>query len=57
MKLPRDVSEKNKDTLYEVNVTIFIGIGAPPDAGLDGTLSICVTPSKNQYWNEVSVMS
>jgi len=32
------------DKPYSANITIFIAIGTPPDAGLEGTLSISVTP-------------
>ena len=41
---------------YTVNVTIFIALGTPPDTGLDGTLSICVTPNTDN-WKSVSFMA
>ena len=43
MKIPHN-KDIHSDTSYTANVTIFVAIGTPPDAGLDGTLSVCVTP-------------
>ena len=42
--------------VYTADVTIFIALGTPPDAGLDGTLSICVTPNTTE-WKRVSLMA
>ena len=43
-KDPRDIGMDLEVTSYEIDFTIFIAKGKPPDSGLDGTLSICVTP-------------
>ena len=42
--------------VYSANFTIFVALGSPPDAGLSGTLSICVTPN-NTEWKQVSLMA
>lgn len=36
-------------------MTFFVALGVSPDAGLDGVLSICITPQTDQ-WSEVSLM-
>ena len=41
---------------YSVDVTIFVALGTPPDSGLNGTLSICVTPNSPE-WRMVSLMA
>ena len=41
---------------YTANVTIFVALGEAPDAGLSGTLSICVTPNTDD-WEMVSIMA
>ena len=38
-----------------VDLTIFLAIGKSPEKGLDGVLSICVTPLTDD-WKEVSLM-
>ena len=42
--------------IYTFNVTIFLAIGNPPDAGLNGTLSVCLTPSSDD-WDRLSVLT
>ena len=42
--------------IFSADVTIFIALGTPPDAGLQGTLSICVTPVTTN-WQSVSIMA
>lgn len=49
-------NDENSDHPYEADVTIFIALGTPPDAGLSGTLSICVTPNTTN-WKTVSLMA
>lgn len=44
-------------TNYSANITIFVAItDNPPDAGLDGTLGVSVTPIE-ETWLEVSILS
>ena len=43
-KDPMDIGMDLEVDSYEIDFTIFIAKGSPPDSGLDGTLSICVTP-------------
>ena len=54
MVIPHSKSEVDS-VKYVANFTIFIAIAESPEAGLDGTLSICVTPDYPE-WNEVSLM-
>ena len=59
MTIPTDVYN---DTLanYTVSLTIFCALTnsthQPPDAGLNGTLGVAVTPN-NLYWKEISVLT
>ena len=40
----KDIGMDEEIKSYSVDLTIFVARGSPPDNGLDGTLSICVTP-------------
>ena len=42
-------SDETTTKNYNVDVTIFIALGEPPDTGLNGTLSICVTPNTSTW--------
>lgn len=37
------------------DLTIFVAFGNPADAGLDGTLSVCILPETGD-WVDVSIM-
>ena len=40
----KDIGMDTEVKSYSVDLTIFVARGKPADNGLDGTLSICVTP-------------
>ena len=50
--IPHEIGSTESET---VDFTIFVAIGTPPEYGLDGVLSICVTPLTYD-WYEVSLM-
>ena len=52
IEIPHDLKGTYKST---VDMTIFVAIGTGPERGLDGVLSICVTPLTDD-WKEVSLM-
>ena len=53
--IPEDIWDNSRKS-YKANFTIFVAIGIPPDNGLQGTLSVCVTPS-NSAWASVSLLA
>ena len=56
VQMTNTIEETHESQNYTVNVTIFIALGKPPDTGLAGTLSICVTPNTDN-WRLVSFMA
>ena len=53
---PPDIGISPDCTDYKIDLTIFVVKGTSVDSGLDGTLSICVTPSSGD-WLKVSLMA
>jgi hypothetical protein len=42
--IPQKIALIHSEELFTIDVTIFVALGPSPDAGLDGVLSICITP-------------
>ena len=55
-KDPVDIGLSPETRIYDVDLTIFVVNGTSVDNGLDGTLSICVTPATGD-WLKVSLMA
>ena len=47
--LKNDKDDGTESKNYTADITIFIALGTPPDAGLYGTLSISVTPQTTSW--------
>ena len=52
--IPKKTGVTDASNYSTVNATIFVALGEPVDAGLDGTLGITIVPSK---WDQISVIA
>ena len=55
MSIPRLSHDTDESNLEKIEVTIFVALGDPPDAGLEGTLSLSVLPNTD-HWRKVSII-
>ena len=54
MTIPKLIGVTDEANFYVINVTIFVALSPPADAGLDGTLSLCVVPDTTK-WRSLSL--